>query len=384
VPDTPATFHPAQAAARVLAQSLRPLSITPPPGTVSLGLGEPDFPTPQPIIDAAAQALRDGYTRYADWNGDPELCAVIAATHAAAPAGYGPRNVVVTNGSTAAIVTTVMALVDAGDRVVVVEPTYSLYADAARLVGAQVVHVPTTEDYHLDVEALRRAATGARLIIVCSPGNPTGAVLRFDELAAVAEIAEGAGAWVLADEAYCDLVYEPFSFTPAAAVPGLADRLVVCRTLSKTYAMTGWRIGYALAPEPVASAMRVVHRTFNGSVNSAVQRAAIVAISGGRDLAAPMLAEYAVRRDFVVERIGRIPSLQMSEPEGAFYAFPRYTPDIASRDLVERLLAAGVSVRPGDEFGPSGEGRIRIAFSAGRADLAIGLDRIEAVLDTLG
>lgn len=377
-------FTPTLAAAALLHHSTRPLSITAPPDTVSLALGEPDFPTPAPIVAAAEKALQDGYTHYADWNGDPDLRAAIArGTSDPSSTEYGPENVVVTSGSTAGIVVTVLSVVGPGDRVVIPEPTYSLYADAVRFAGGEPVHVPMLANHHLDLERLSTEARGARLVILCSPGNPTGAVLNYAELAAVAAIAAENDAWVLADEAYCDLVYAPHVFTSAASVPGLAERLVVCRTLSKTYAMTGWRIGYALAPEPVAEAMRVVHRTINGSVNSAVQRAAITALQHGPELAAPMLAEYARRRDFVVERIARISGLEPVEPEGAFYAFTRYRPDLSSAELASRLLRGGVGVRPGSEFGPSGEGRIRISFSVGMADLALGLDRIDAVLEGL-
>jgi aspartate aminotransferase len=182
-------FRPPDAITRVQRASLRPAGATPPPGTVSLAMGEPDFPTPEPIVAAACRALRDGHTHYGDLNGDPELRDVIAheATELSGRA-HTERNVAVTHGGSAAITATILATVDSGDRVVIPEPTYSLYPDAVRLAGGEPVLVPTTPDHRLDLDALAGAVRGARMVVLCNPVNPTGSVFGSEELHALADL----------------------------------------------------------------------------------------------------------------------------------------------------------------------------------------------------
>jgi aspartate aminotransferase len=373
--------RPSLAVSRMLAGSSRPGGSVPPPGTVSLAMGEPDFATPEPIVTAAGRALREGWTRYGDLNGDPELRELIAGTAArTAGAPVSPDQVLVTHGGSSGLAAVFMATVDPGDRVVMPDPTYSLYADQVHLAGGTVVRVPTLPDGHLDTERLAAALPGARMLVFCNPVNPTGAVFGPAELEAAAGAAARAGVLVMADEAYAQFVYDGRPFTSALAVPGLAPRLVLSQTLSKTYAMTGWRIGYVIAPPELSPAVRAVHRTVNASINAAVQRAAIEALTRGPALAAPMLAAYQERRDAVTRWLAAIPGLRCAEPEGAFYAFPRYEADVPSVRLAELLLAGGVAVRPGREFGPAGEGHVRISFAADLATLEEGLARVAKVL----
>ncbi|WP_234439138.1 pyridoxal phosphate-dependent aminotransferase [Streptomyces sp. NRRL B-3229] len=348
-------------------------------------MGEPDFPTPEPIVEAAQRALREGWTHYGDLNGDPELREAIAA-EAARISGraHTADSVLVSHGGAAAITAAILATVDPGDRVVLPEPTYSLYPDAVRLAGGVPVPVATTARHHLDLEALAAAARGARMVVLCNPGNPTGAVIPPAELALLGELLHGTDTLVLADEAYADIVYSGVRFVSALAVESLSERLIYVQTLSKTYAMTGWRIGYVVAPEVMAGAIRHVHRTMNSSVNAAVQRAALTALRIGPELAAPMLRAYQERRDFVTKRINDMPTLRANEPEGAFYALARYDADLSSQEMAAKLLAGGVAVRAGSEYGASGQGHIRLSFAAGLDVLAEGLDRIEAVLEAVG
>ncbi|NEA98576.1 aminotransferase class I/II-fold pyridoxal phosphate-dependent enzyme [Streptomyces sp. SID13726] len=376
-------FRPSEAISRVQQSSLRP-TFAAPPGVVSLAMGEPDFPTPEPIAEALRQAIRDGHTHYGDLNGDPELRALIADRAGRLSAEpYGENTVVISHGGSAAITASVLAVVDPGDRVVIPEPTYSLYPDAVRLAGGEPVLVPMTANHHLDFDALTAALPGARMVVLCNPSNPTGAVLPPEDLARLGELLDGTDTLVLVDEAYADLVYGGVPFVSSLSVTSLRDRLIYVNTLSKTYAMTGWRIGYAIAPAEVTTAIRHVHRTFNGSVNAAVQRAALVALQLGPEIAAPMFEAYQERRDFVAKRLAATDLLHGNEPEGAFYAFARYDADLPSTDVTRFLLEEGVAVRAGGEYGPSGHRHIRLSFAASLDTLDEGITRITTALERL-
>jgi aspartate aminotransferase len=351
---------------------------------VSLAQGEPDFATPEPITEALCQAVRDGYTRYGDMNGDPELRDAIAQLASQiAGASFTDQDVLVTHGGSAAITAAVLATVDPGDRVVLPEPIYSLYHDAVQLAGGVPVFVPTGPDHHLDQGRLDAGLGGARMIVVCNPVNPTGAVFGAAELGWLGERLSGTDTLVLADEAYADIVYDGRVFVSALSVPALRNRLIYVQTLSKTYAMTGWRVGYTVAPQHITTVLRQMHRTMNSSVNAAVQRAALAALSIGPQLAAPMVRAYEERRNFVTARIDAMPGLSSTRPEGAFYALARYASPRPAAEVSARLMAGGVAVRSGPEFGPSGEGHIRLAFATSMENLKEGLDRIETVLTGL-
>jgi aspartate aminotransferase len=377
-------FQQSAAIARVARASLRPPGGVAPQGVISLAQGEPDFATPEPIAEALRRALQDGYTRYADMNGDPELREAIARQASQiAGAPFTDQSVLVSQGGAAAITAAILATVNPGDRVVLPEPTYSLYLDAVQLAGGDAVFVPTRPDYHFDLERLDAALDRARLIVVCNPVNPTGVVFDAAELDWLGRRLSGTDTLVLADEAYADIVYDGTRFTSTLSVPSLRERLIYVQTLSKTYAMTGWRVGYAVAEEPITSAIRQVHRTMNGAVNSAVQRAALEAIRIGPALAAPMLRAYQERREFVTERIAAMEGLDATRPDGAFYSFARYSSPLPAAEVTARLLTGGVAVRSGPEFGPSGQGHIRLSFATSLQNLAEGLDRIETVLKGL-
>ena len=377
-------FQQSAAIARVAEASLRPPGGVAPPGAISLAQGEPDFATPEPIVEALSKAVRDGYTRYGDMNGDPELREAIAQ-QASRIAGtqFTDRCVLVSHGGAAAITAAILATVNPGDRVVLPEPTYSLYLDAVELAGGRAVFVPTRPDHHLDLGRLDAALDRARLTVLCNPVNPTGVVFDAAELDWLGRRLSGTDTLVLADEAYADIVYDGTSFTSTLSVPALRERLIYVQTLSKTYAMTGWRVGYAVADEAITSAIRQVHRTMNSAVNAAVQRAALEAIRIGPVLGAPMLRAYQERRDFVTARIAAMECLDATRPDGAFYSFGRYSSPLPAAEVTARLLAGGVAVRSGPEFGPSGEGHIRLSFATSLQNLEEGLDRIETVLNGL-
>lgn len=373
-------FQPSDAIARVQAASLRSGN-RPGLNVVSLAMGEPDFDTPEEVTAAAVDALHAGYTHYALPMGDEELRAALAA-HVSRVAGvrYAAEQIVITHGGTAGLSATILATVNPGDRVVIPEPSYSLYADLVRMVGGMPVFVPTLPDYHLDLERIAEAVVGARLLVLCNPCNPTGAVYSADELKRLAELLDGSETLLLSDEAYDTIVYDGRKFNSALSIASLQPRLVYCQTLSKAYAMTGWRIGYVAAPSQMIGSIALAHRTLNGSANAAVQRAALAAVRLGPEASNVMLDAYARRRALVAREIASIPGLSGRPPEGTFYAFVRYDLEMPARELTARLLEGGVAVRPGSEFGPSGEGHLRLSFAASEEQILEGFARLRAVL----
>jgi len=376
-------LRPSEVAARLARHSLRPVVAQPPAGTVSLAIGEPDFDTPDVIVAAAVEALRCGETHYVDQNGLPELRTVLASQLTAlAGAAYEPNQVAVTHGATAALAASVLAVVNAGDRVVIPEPCYSLYGDLVHLAGGVPIFVPARDDLHWDLDALRVATRGARLVIYSNPCNPTGVVHSAVELAVLGEMLAGTETLVIADEAYHAIVYDRDTFTSTLSIESLRDRTVYVQTLSKTYAMTGWRIGYVAGPAEVIAAASRIHRTFNGSLNAAVQRAGLTALSHGVALAAPMLEEYRKRRAVFFERLAEIPDLAARMPDGTFYAFARYRRQVSSTEFAHRLRDAGVQVRAGIEYGRTGEGHVRFSFASDIATIHQAMDRVTSCLAT--
>ena len=373
-------FTPSAAVQRIAAQSQRPAA-RPGPGSISLASGDPDFPTPDYIRRALIEAIEGGYTHYVDNQGDPQLRAALAE-RAAQVSGcpVEPAQVVVTHGASAALSAALLGTLNPGDRVLLPEPTYSLYADLLQLVGAEPVFVAATADFHLDLDAINDAATGARTLILCNPCNPTGVVYRRAELEGLARIAVRHDLLVLSDEAYDHIVFDDAPFVSALAIPDLRDRLIYCQTFSKTYAMTGWRVGYLVAPPPIAAAAARMHRTINGPMNAAVQRAALAAIMTETDWPERMRREYAARRELLFELLAGCPGVESRPPEGTFYAFVRYDADIPATEVVAAAMARGVGIRGGTEYGPSGRNHIRIAFSSSRADIREGVRRLRSLL----
>lgn len=367
------------AAARIAAHSQRPAT-RPGPDIISLSSGDPDFDTPDFIRAALVAALDAGYTHYVDNQGDPELRTALAG---AVSRRFGraiePAAVVVTHGGSGAITAALLATVNPGDRIVLPEPTYSVYADILHLIGAEPVFVPTDATFHLDLDRLADASAGARMVILCNPCNPTGIVYRREELEGLAELANRHDLLVVSDEAYDHLVFDGVAFTSCLEIPGLQDRLIYCQTLSKTYAMTGWRIGYLVAPPALARAAARMHRTINGSLNAAVQRAALAAVTTPTDWPDRMRQEYQSRRDLVLEVLREEPGFQVESPDGAFYAFVRNAPGLSSQEMVEAALEHGVAIRAGSEYGPSGEGYFRITFATSREALTAGLHRLREI-----
>lgn len=351
---------------------------------VSLAVGEPDFDTPQKIVEAANASAARGRTHYAPMAGDPALRQRLA-TEITALRGRATdaSDILVTQGGTAGLSAAILATVGPGDRVVIPDPTYSLYADLVSLAGATAVHVPLADDLHWDPDALRDALPGARMFVFCNPGNPTGIVHSRAEIEALADMLAGTDTIVLADEAYAALSFTDEPFTSALQVPGLEGRTIYCQTFSKNYAMTGWRVGYLWGPSAIIEAATRVHGTFNGSLNTFVQDAAVVALDECDADIERMRASYLRRREIMRGALAEVPGLELSEPEGAFYFFPRYDAPLSAVEMVAYLREHGVAVRPGSEFGPNGEGRIRLSYAASDDAIRTGVARMAEAMAAL-
>ncbi|HUR13889.1 MAG TPA: pyridoxal phosphate-dependent aminotransferase [Mycobacteriales bacterium] len=362
---------------------------------VGFGAGEPDFPTPPAIVAAAVVACSDPVNhRYTPAGGLPELKAAIAAK-TLRDSGYqvAASQVLVTNGGKQAVYEAFATLLDPGDEVLLPAPYWTTYPEAVRLAGGVPVDVITTEDqgYRVTVEQLDAARTErTKVLLWCSPSNPTGAVASPEEVEAVGRWALEHGIWVVADEIYEHLVYGGAEHVSMpVAVPELADQCVVVNGVAKTYAMTGWRVGWLIGPEDVVKAATNLQSHATSNVSNVAQRAAVAAVSGDLSAVAEMRAAFDRRRQMMVKLLREIPGVECPEPQGAFYAYPsvkgllgkrlRGRTITSSAQLAEQVLdEVGVAVVPGEAFGTPGY--FRLSYALGDDDLQKGVERLGALL----
>jgi len=356
-----------------------------------LSLGEPDFDTPEHICDAAAEAMRAGHTHYTPASGIPELKRAVAEQYeAACGLRYDPAQVSVANGAKHALHNAFTVLLDPGDEVIVPAPYWVSYAELVKLTGATPVIVPTEQDddFLLTVEQFREALSGrTKMLLLCSPSNPTGTMYAPEQLAELADVAIERDLVVVADEIYDRLVYGDHTFASFATVrPGLQDRTVIVNGVSKTYAMTGWRIGWTLSPAHVAKAIGSLQSQETSNPSSISQYAALAAITGPQDCVGRMLSEFTRRREFVVQRIAEIPGLSCPEMAGAFYAFINISEhlgrkyggvpvDDSTAWSLELLAQKSVATVMGSAFGM--DGYARVSFATSMANLEAAFERIE-------
>ena len=351
---------------------------------VDFSAGEPDFPTPENVKRAAMEALNQNFTKYTAVGGIPELKQAICDRHRTEyGTGYTAKECIVSVGAKHAIFNLVQALINPGDEVVIPVPYWVTYRDVVNFAGGKCVFVDTDEQEGFRVSASmieRRLTPKTKLIMINSPCNPSGAVFARAELERIAQVAKDRGIWVMTDECYHRFLYEgePYSM---AAFPGMKDTVVVAGSLSKTYAMTGWRVGFMLAPAALVGGTTKLQSHSTSNVTSIAQKAAIEAQRGPQDSVVAMLAEYRRRRDYVVARLRRIPGVRANEPQGAFYAYPNvsaaFRGGIAnSLQFAEKLLAEEfVAVVPGEAFGT--EAHVRLSYATSMKELERGLDRME-------
>ena len=353
---------------------------------IDLGAGEPDFPTPENIRRAAYAAIENGHTKYTPAAGTLRLKQAICERYAADfGAYYEPAEVLAGAGAKQVIFNAIATLIEEGDDVLVPKPYWVTFPEAVTFAGGRAVWVETEDqEFRLTAEAVERALTPrAKLLILNSPSNPSGLVIAPDEFEKIVALAVSRGMWVISDECYCQFVYAPVKPFSAVQLPSdLRRRVLVAGSLSKTYAMTGWRIGYALGPLEWIEAMTCVQSHSTSNPTSISQEAAIEALTGPQDSVIQMLQAYRERRDWLIPALNSLPGLTCVEPSGAFYAFPCvkgvYGPDseMTSERLTTRLLEeAHVAVTPGDAFGAPGYLRLSYATS---------LDKLKSAVERIG
>jgi aspartate/methionine/tyrosine aminotransferase len=355
------------------------------PDVVNLGIGEPDFLPPQHVVEAAQRAISDGKTHYTPSTGISALREALAQKYTR---DYGlfyhpDTEVLVTVGATEAVFLALLAFVNPGDEVLVPDPGFVCYKPAVLLAGGVPVAMPLREadGFKPDVTAVTSLVTKkSRVMIVNSPNNPTGAVLTYEESAALAKLAVEHDLLVISDEVYEKILYDDATHYCLASLPGMRDRTVVVNSFSKTYAMTGFRVGFALGPADLLSSMTLAHQFTVACVDGPAQYAATAALEGPQASVATMVAEFDRRRRLVHARLREVAGVRCALPRGAFYAFPNVEAfGMSSEACSQFLLAqAKVAVTPGSSFGGYGEGFVRLSFSAAYDQIDEALDRVAA------
>jgi aspartate/methionine/tyrosine aminotransferase len=352
---------------------------------IHLEIGEPDFPTPQHIVDAASQAMEEGYTHYTQAAGLPQVREAVAR-HVTATRGFevGADHVVLVPGSKNVLHFLLLSCVDEGEEVIVPDPGYPIYRSLVEFTGAVAVSLPLREGngFRADVEELRRLVTPrTRLIVINSPQNPTGSVLTREDVRAVAELCRERGILVLSDEIYSEIRYEG-AHRSVCAEPGMGELAVLLDGLSKAYAMTGWRLGYAVCNLELAQRMSRLMINTSSCAAAFTQMATIAALEGPQEPVHAMVAEFRARRDLMVDGLNALPGFRCALPGGAFYAFPNIQgTGMGEHELCELLLQrGGVSCLPGTAFGAMGKGFLRFSYANSQENIRKGLQLMGEVL----
>ncbi len=357
---------------------------------IHLEIGQPDAPTFDNIAQAGIQAIQDGHTRYTPPMGIPALRQAIAEdAEKRRNIEVHPAQVVVGPGAKPALFFPTLALVRPGDEVIYPDPGFPTYAAMIGVAGGTPVPVPLREenDFAFDLDIFDKLLSDrTRLIILNSPSNPTGGVLSLPVLEHIANAARRHDIWVLSDEIYTRLAFDGVLVPSIAALPGMRERTVICDGFSKTYAMTGWRLGYGIMPESLAERVGLLLTHSIGCTATFTQYAGLEALTGPQEQAENVVAEYQRRRDVLVAGLNAIPGVQCRVPQGAFYVFPNVSAfNRTSNWLADYLLEqAGVAVLPGTAFGAGGEGYLRLCFANSMENIQSALERISAALCKLG
>ena len=355
---------------------------------IHLEIGEPDFDTPAHIRDAAKRALDSGATHYGPAAGLPELREAIAKdVGATRNIPVAPEEIVVTPGAKPIMYFVITALVNPGDEVIYPNPGFPIYESVINFVGGVGVPIPLREEsgFGFDLDLLeRKASKKTRLIVINSPQNPTGGVLEPDQLGRIAEVARKYQIPVLADEIYKAFLYEG-EFASITRFPGMKDLVIILDGFSKSFAMTGWRLGYGVMPMPLAEHIARLMVNSNSCTASFTQLAGIAALQGDQTPVAEMVAEFKRRRDLIVEGLNKLPGVSCRSPKGAFYVFPNIKAlKRPSAEVAEAILTeAGVAVLGGQAFGEYGEGYLRLSYANSAENIRKALERMRPVLARL-
>lgn len=352
---------------------------------IHMEIGEPDFPTPVNIVEAGQQALADGWTKYGATQGDPELREVIAELVSKTRGiSVSEQNVVVTPGGKPILFFPLLALLEPGDEVLYPNPSFPIYESVIRYCGAAPLPLPLVEErgFSLDLDMLRaKLSPRTKVLMINSPQNPTGGVIPEEDIRAIAELVRDRDLMVLSDEVYSNIYFDrkPFSI---ASLPGMAEKTIILDGFSKTYSMTGWRMGYGVMPKWLVDGVCLMMVNCVSHTASFSQRAGIEALTGPQEAVAEMVAEFKRRREVIVEGFNRIPGFSCTMPGGAFYAFPNVKKTgIPSDDLADRILnEAGVACLTGTSFGSFGEGYLRFSYATALDQIHEALDRIDRMM----
>ncbi len=352
---------------------------------IHLEIGEPDFATPAHIVEAAVKALHDGYTHYTPAAGIPEVRAAIADYIARTrKIAVDPAQIVVTPGSKNVMLFAMLALIEPGDEVIYPDPGYPIYESLARFVGATLRPVRLREDadFRFDLDELRSLlGPRTRMVVLNSPHNPCGSILERRDIEAIAAAIAPTRAFVLSDEIYSRIAYEGESFS-IASVPGMQDRTIILDGLSKTYAMTGWRVGFGVMRPDLVERMAQLMINSSSCAAAFAQIATITALSGPQDAVGAMVTQFRARRRVIVDELNRLEGVRCRLPGGAFYAFPNVSAiDTDAKRLAEFLLDdAGVACLAGTAFGSGGQGYLRFSYANDQENIHEGMRRLREAL----
>lgn len=351
---------------------------------ISFSMGEPDFTTPGNIIDAAVDSLQSGFTHYTPSTGIPKLKKAVAEySKKTNKIPCSAENILVTP-TKQAIFLWALAYLDPGDEVLLPDPSWVSYEAVIRLAGAKPVYVPTKfeDNFVIDAdEVMKKVTKKTKFMVLNTPSNPTGAVQPEAALRAIADICKEKDMWILADEIYEQIIYSGKHFS-ISSIPGMFEKTITVSGLSKSYAMTGWRLGWAIAAD-----IKPMNKLQTHSITcctSFAQEAAVEAIEGPQEAKLSMVKQFKKRRDLALDLLGEIKGLECNVPNGAFYLFPKYDAKMKSAALAEKLLREGhVAVTPGSAFGPGGEGFFRMSYATDEENIRNGIARIKKVVENL-
>lgn len=355
---------------------------------IHLEIGEPDFDTPHFIVDAAIDSLRRGRTHYTPASGIPPLReAIVGDVERRRGVKVRPSQIVVTPGAKPIMFFCILALVDEGDEVIYPNPGFPIYESVINFVGGKAVALPLQEskDFRFDIKDLQALVTDrTRMIIINTPQNPTGGILTHDDIRAIAEIARRKKIWVLSDEMYKNIIFDAEHHS-IFSEPGMSEHTILLDGFSKTFSMTGWRLGFGVMPEPLAERVTQLMINSNSCTSTFTQDAGVAALDGPTKEVDAMVAEFRKRRDIVVAELNKIKNVSCIMPHGAFYVFPNVSKvPMGTRELANHLLnEAGVAVLSGTAFGKYGEGYLRLSYANSVENLLEGIRRMKKVIEGL-
>jgi aspartate aminotransferase len=353
-----------------------------PKGAINLGLGEPDFPPPQHVMDSLGKAVQSGKNGYGPTMGIPELRDAVVECLKRFRSDVDQRNVMITCGATQALMVAAHALYDHGDEVIVPDPGFVLYAPHAKIAGARALPYKLRQenDFRPDIEELKDLVSPrTKAIVVNSPNNPTGGVLTKEDVKAIADIAADYKVVIITDEVYNSIVFD----APHESFLPVSDLLVYVNSFSKVYSLTGWRLGYMATSGEIMTEMSKIQYYDIACPPTPIQHAALAAMRGPQEFVEERKMEYKARRDLIVKRLNAIDGFTCTPPKGTFYAFPGFDFDISAQELAMKILKAGVICTPGTAFGLSGEGHIRFSFATSREKIEAAMPIIEKTVKEL-